>query len=286
MEAPHRRRLRHLHSQLEATGAAGLLTLLRSLIGLKDHNGGEHNDNSSSEAPTTAGTAAQKLDGAVAVADEILADHARWRQEQANAQPIRPRPSRRDDDDDTAARLTKADEILAAHARWRHEKETIAVTTITQEDWAGSPSDTDYTDLAHANRVRAMAFHANPDRKLPTLVMEFNEDGERVPREPSTYSDTPDSRGADFLHCCGFGELSSRHCACRVQVGWAASTTADSSTSRTADARIPHRSQLGGYWPAAAPRSRWPAKRAVAPRQASRCRCCSRRDDGVHCDDS
>lgn len=205
MEAPHRRRLRHLHSQLEATGAAGLLTRLRSLIGLKGHNGGEHNDNSSSEAPT--GTAAQKLDhGGVAVADEILADHARWRQEQANAQPIRPRPSRIDDDDDTAARLTKADEILAAHARWRHEKETIVVTTIKQEDWAASPSDADYTDLAHANRVRAMAFHANPDRKLPTLVMEYNEDGERVPREhlPTVILPTP-----AVLIFCAVGALAS-----------------------------------------------------------------------------
>lgn len=59
----------------------------------------------------------------------------------------------------------------------------LVVTTVKQLEWAAAPSDEDYDDLAHANRAGAMAFHANPDRKLPTLELEYDETtGERVPR--------------------------------------------------------------------------------------------------------
>ena len=68
----------------------------------------------------------------------------------------------------------------------------LVVTTVKQLEWAAAPSDADYDDLAHANRAGAMAFHANPDRKLPTLELEYDETtGERVPRASPSPAPAP-----------------------------------------------------------------------------------------------
>ena len=78
----------------------------------------------------------------------------------------------------------------------------IVVTTVKQLEWAAAPSDADYDDLAHANRAGAMAFHANPDRKLSTLEIEYDQAGERVPRAalhcPSPSSDLPPLHSVNF----------------------------------------------------------------------------------------
>ena len=39
--------------------------------------------------------------------------------------------------------------------------ERVSVTTLKQEEWAMSPSDADYLDLAHANRAGKMALCAS-----------------------------------------------------------------------------------------------------------------------------
>eukprot|EP01045_Picozoa_sp_COSAG04_P030163 COSAG04_NODE_5160_length_1717_cov_1.594561_2_plen_125_part_00 len=74
------------------------------------------------------------------------------------------------------------------------DDEELVVTTVKQLEWAAAPSDADYDDLAHANRAGAMAFHANEDRKLPTLELEYDETtGERVPRAIPASSPPPRS---------------------------------------------------------------------------------------------
>ena len=52
-------------------------------------------------------------DDSLAAAEEILAEHAHWRQ--ANAPPLTPRPSAADDDEATAARLAEANKVLEEH---------------------------------------------------------------------------------------------------------------------------------------------------------------------------
>jgi hypothetical protein len=48
-------------------------------------------------------------------------------------------------------------QILGQPCDFQVEDEEIVVTTLKQEEWAVSPSDADYADLAHANRAGSMA---------------------------------------------------------------------------------------------------------------------------------